>query len=573
MVAGLRAIGDELAGDPGNTDPGSTDSSSNDSGNGGEPPAVGAVIGLAALGIAGGAGLVSAVSRRRKLNDARNALEAASQQPLVDVGMARERMAQLQARTEVWDRMVLGEARDRLAELRSSAAKGLAGVDEAIANYTRSVQGGIGDLSRDDVRSAEARLEELRTSLKSAQTVMDRLQQFGDRVELLRVTMPVKRARILSDITESLGFADQRENEGWTVAEPRRQLHETEDELLSLDLDALAVDALAAEAVIEGGEAVLFASRHDLQTLPDRRAGLLEWAGELRSNLDAERSRAGITRTQLSALEAHHAAESIARAGDPDDVDQRLERSERERLLGEQQIESQAWEAAAANLESAGLWLIRADDLLDHMDTLIISMETARDQAPALLTEIATEIRELEVFIRANDPDLPESFDVEPEQAAAAYNGLVAELNRRRPNHLRVAESGSALARRIDSVLMAATHERDRVVALRREVSRERARARREIERAEKTLGWQLFESDDKRTLRSLERSLDDSSGRLESQLATAADVRTRAARIRAEILAERKRNSGWVVFGGGGGFGGSGGGWRGLWRIQRWRR
>ncbi len=512
-----------------------------------------------------------AVRRRRQLTDARNALEALSQEPLVEVGVVRERMAQLDARSEVWDRTVLGETRTRLGDLRAAAVKALAEVDGARANVTRATEGGIGSLSRDGVRSATVRVEDLGRSIDEAQSQMDRLQQFGDRVERLRVTMPVKNARIRNDIAESLEFAERRRAEGWIVTEPTEQLMNTEQRLAALDLDDLAIDALAAEAMIEEGEAVLFAARHDLQTLPDRKAGLLEWATELRSSLETESERARITRQQLEALEHHHAAVAIARAGSPNDVDHRLSRSQQERVIGEQQIQSQAWDAAAANLESAGLWLIRADDLLDNMDTLIVSMETARQEAPALLVEIATEISELDTFIRSNDRDLPESFDVRPEEAAVVHNGLVAELKRSRPNHLRVAESGSALARRIDAVFLAAKQERDRVVALRREVVRERDRARRELQRASKTIGWQLFENDDQRSLDRLERSLSDNGASLESQLATAVDVRTRAARIRAEIVAKRQRNSGWVSVGGssgggfsGGGFSGGGGGFSG---------
>lgn len=555
MVAGLEAIGDELAEDSGNA---STDSSASDDDNGSSSAVI--VVGLVALGGVAAAGVSSSLRRRRRLTDARNALEVASQQPLVDVGGARERKAQLDARTEVWDRTVLGQTRSQLGDLRASAAKGLAAIEEAVANYTRSTQGGIDTLSREEVAAASDRLEQLQAALDRAQGEMDRLQQFGDRVERLRVTMPVKSARIRSDIGESLQFADERAADGWDVDPLRQQLTEADERVGRLDLDELAIDTLAAEVTIEDAEAVLFAVRHDLQTLPDRKAGLLEWATELRQNLEAERSRAAVTRSQLGVLETHHAPEAIARAGSPAEVDDRLARAERDRELGEQQIKSQAWAAAAGNLESAGLWLIRADDLLDTMDTLIVSMETAREQAPALLDEIAQEIRELDAFIRKNDRDLPASFDLKPEEAAVVYNGLVAELQRARPNHLRVAESGSALARKIDAVFLAAREERDRVVALRREVQRERDRAIREIQRAEKSIGWSLFETDEQRTLDQLRRSLTTTSGDLESQLATAVDVRTRAARVRAEIVAARRRSSGWVAVGGGGGGGGFGG-------------
>ncbi len=575
MVDGLVAINQELSSDPGSAPAPDADSSnegdeSGSSSGGGSDP--GAAVGLVILGLVGVSGGGILIGRRRQLNDDRNALEAASQQPLVDVGVARERIGQLRGRADVWGRTVTGKTAERFGELRAKAIAAISEVDGATAHYTRATQGGIGELSRDGLRAATVRLAELSAATGVAQSSMDRFQQFGDRIERLRVTMPVKRQTISEDIVESLQLADQRQLEGWVVAEPRAALASVVGELETLDLDDLAIDTLAAEATIEAGEATMFAARHDLQTLPDRKAGLIEWSNELRKNLEAEENRASITRGQLGALAENHAAESIARAGSIDDVVARLASSSQERVIGERQIEAQAWEAAAGNLESAGLWLIRADDLLDHMDDLIVSMETAREQAPALLAQIAAEIRELDAFIRRFDNDLPESFDVQPERASIVYDGLKTELAQRLPNHLRVAEAGSVLARQIDEIFMSAKEEQARVIALRREVSRERDRAEREIRRAEKTIGWQLFETEDQRKLDLLHGYLDESQrSSLEHQLEAATHVRTRAAQIRAKIIAKRQRNSGWAVGGlssggggGGGGFSGGGGGFSG---------
>ena len=568
MLDGLEAINDELSADAG-TASSSSDASSGDgsSGDAGSGPAL--VVWLVVVGLVALSGGGILIGRRRQLNDDRNAHEAASQQPLVDVGMARERIGQLRGRADVWSRTVTGKTAERFGELRAGAIAAISEVDGAIANYSRSTQGGVGNLSREELKVAAARLEELKAVTGVAQSGMDRFQQFGDRIERLRVTMPVKRETIQEDIVESVQVADHREGEGWVVSEPRAPLQRVDAELDVLDLDDLAIDTLAAEATIETGEADLFAARHDLITLPDRKAGLIQWAGELVESLEAEESRTAMTKTQLAALAEHHAPESIARAGSIDAVLSKLASSGQDRVIGERQIEAQAWEAAAGNLESAGLWLIRADDLLDHMDDLIVSMETAREQAPALLDQIATEIGELDAFIRHFDNDLPESFDVQPERAAVVYDGLREELELARPNHLRVAEAGSVLARQIDQIFMSAREEQKRIVALRREVQRERDRAARELRRAEKTIGWQLFEDDNKRSLDSLRQYLHDSDvSSLEHQLEAATHVRTRAARIRAKIIAKRQRNTGWAVggfsSGGGGGGGFSGGGFSG---------
>lgn len=559
MVDGLEAINSELS----NDESSATQSEAPVSAPSGSGPAI--VVWLVVFGLIAisGAGIV--IGRRRQLTDDRNAHEAASQQPLIDVGMARERIGQLRGRADVWSRTVTGKTADRFGELQATATKTISGVDTAIANYTRSTQGGVGELSRLELDTARVRLDELKVATGAAQASMDRFQQFGDRIERLRVTMPVKRETIEEDIVESLALADQRESEGWVVVEPRATLQRVDAAVKAVDLDDLAIDTLAAEATIEAGEADLFAARHDLMTLPDRKAGLIEWAGELVGNLEAETSRTAITEQQLAALAPFHAPESIARAGSIDAVRSHLASSGQDRVIGERQIEAQTWEAAAGNLEEAGLWLIRADDLLDHMDDLIVSMETAREQAPALLNEIANELREFDQFIRQYDADLPESFDVQPERAAAIYDGLVTELQQPIPNYLRVAEAGSVLARQIDEIFLSARREQFRVAALRREVARERDRAARELQRADKALGWQLFESDDQRKIDDLERYLNDSTvSSLEHQLEAATHVRTRAARLRAKIIAKRRRNTGFAVGGFSGGGGGGGGGFSG---------
>lgn len=563
MQAGLAAVADEL-------DEDSQPPTGPDAEVFSDPaePGPGSWLGFVLLGLVALAALGILIGRRRQLIDDRNALEAASQQPIVDAGLARERAGMLRSRAEVWEQVVTGKTAARLDDLRDDALRRVADLDTGMANYSRATINGVEALSRDELVIARTRLGELSSVTNAAQSAMDRFQEFGDRLERLRVTMPVKREAIRADVVESLRLADHRQSEGWKIDDQRAVLQRVDNDIATLDLDDLAIDTLVADAAIEAAEASLFEARHDLQTLPDRKAGLIEWAEELATTLDADIRRLGLTGDELVVLSAHHAPESIARAGSVDDVRTKLDASGRDRVLGERQIEEQAWEAAAGNLESAGLWLMRADDLLDHMDALIVSMETARREAPALLDEIVSSIRELDAFVRRHDPDLPESYDVQPQRAAAAHDGLAAELERPRPNHLRVAEAGSTLARQIDQILMAAREEQARVAALRREIARERDRAARELQRADKALGWQMFETDDGRELEGLERTLRDGGGTLEDQLAVAVDVRNRAARVRARIIARRRRRSGWAVGGistggswssGGGGFSGGG--------------
>ncbi len=131
-----------------------------------------------------------------------------------------------------------------------------------------------------------------------------------------------------------------------------------------------------------------------------------------------------------------------------------------------------------------------------------------------------------------------------------------------------VAQTGLRVAHQIDALFIEAQDEHQRVVALRRAVGREVARAARAIDRADRSLGWQLIASQDGRDLEQLKNELNSLEGSLTEQLAEAEDITSDAVAIRERIVARRRRNSTWVIVGNGGGWGGgsprSSGGWGG---------
>lgn len=576
MVAGLEAIGDLLT-EPTDTpvDPAPDADVIEGDVDDGEPPGSGgsnlpiALVG----GAATVAGLGALTLRQRRLVADRNALEQRSARPRIEVGAARERHTQLTSRAEVWERTVAGSTLEELLERRAAARQASADTEQAIGLFGQATPDGIGKASASELEAATARLDALEGSLERFHDGLDRLNLFGDRVERLRITLPVKSERTRTELADGDRLADERSAAGWVVDEPRRRLRDAGALLDGLDFRQLALDLLQLEEIVEAAEAELFAARHDLQTLEDRRAGLEEWERQLAVSEDAERARITETQALLDTVAQVHAAESWSWAADhPADAAEALAASARHRTnVVERLLPAQDWDASGRDLETAGLLLVKADEFLDAVDALLVSLETAEAQAKQILTSVAAQINELNTFINEHDADLPESYDAEPHQALAALSGLDNELRKRRPNYLRVAETGTRLGHSIDTVFAEARDEQARVAALRREIDREYERARREIERAKKAIGWELISSRDKRDLEQVAEQLDADAATLEERLSLVRSVADEAVAIRSDVIAKRRRNNTWVVVGGmgsgrSGGFGGgSSGGFGGF--------
>ncbi len=539
-----------------------------DDDDGGRSPWWLAGLGGAVVVAGGGVG----VSRRRRVIAARNALERRAAQPRIEVGAARERATRLADRADVWEQVVAGRTLEALRERRAEIRQAGGETERLAVLFNQSTPNGIERASTKELDLADGRLSELSGALVRFNDALDRLDRFGDRVERLRVTVPAKRARLLDELEDADQLAAQRMASGWAVDGPRAVLTAATERLTTLDLEALSLDVFAVSDEVEEAENELFAARHDLQTLEDRRDGLETWANRLVESAELERRRIDDARRSLTTLSKVHAAESWRWAAEhPDDALAAIETaaSRRDEAVSDH-LPAQAWDDAGRELEHAGLALMRADDLLDEIDGLVVSLDTAKEQAPDLLGEVVGQIRELDGFIRRNDDDLPDRYNLEPQEAMAAVQGLDAELGRPRPNYLRVAQTANRLGHEIDALLVEVREEQARVAALRREIQRATGNARREIERARKAIGWELIRSGDAEELDAIEQELNQRFESLEEQLETVRAVARDAVVIRDQAIARRRRRNTWVVVGsttgswggrggGGGGFGGGG--------------
>ncbi len=539
---------------------------------------LGGLVGAAAIG---GGGV--AVSRRRRLTALRNSLESRSGGPIVDVGVNRERATLLMQQSELWEKVLAGRTLDEVRQRRHEVRAGSLDLDRSVSLFREAVPEGVGNADREELAAGGARLDELIATLEQHGDVLDRLTTLGDTIDRLRVSLPVKVDELDDELPEALALAAEREAAGWRVDEPEARLRSASQRLADLDLEAFTLDLLHLSDEIEAVEADLFAARHDLQTLPDRLAGLREWAARLEEAEAAERARTATTEERFASVTARHAPESWEWAGDhASHARSRLERAEHFRVNAmDDTLARQEWEAVGAGLETSGLEQMAADELLDQLDVLLLDLESARSRGADIVAEAAGELDELARFVDAKRTDLGPEFRSAVGEGRGAIDGLTRELERRRPNHLLVAQTATRLAHRLDALLFEAEEEHAQVVALRREVRRQIQRAERAIERAESALGWEFFASKDSRSLdaltdrlRQIDHALDaQRRDELEHRVTRAEDIADDAVAIRTRIINRRRRNNTWVVVGGsggrrgrggGGGFGGFGGGFGG---------
>ncbi len=513
---------------------------------------------VAAAGLGGGA----AIRRRRRLNAARQALADSSAEPKVKVGVSRERLASLGNHLDVWERRVTGRSLVSLQERRDAVRRGSASLDRSTSLFNAATPEGIGKASQAELAEGRGRLDELNESLAELDDSIERLTVLGEQFDRLRLTLPTKRALLLDELDDADRLADERRDAGWVVEEPVRALRDTRASVEALDVESFALDLLELSDTLEQREADLFAAEHDLQTLPDRMASLQAWSDRLVESSAVERRRVDQAEADFTEIARHHAAPSWRWAVDhPATAGAWIERSESLRVAGLQQATaSQAWDAAGRQLESAGMDLIKADEILDDVDTLIVNLRTARTEAPAIVEGAKDQLVELMDFVDRHDDDLPARFDVVPNEAAASVAAMAAELRRPVANHLLVAQTGTRLTHQIDALFHEAREEHQRMVALRREARRQVDRARRAIERADRSLGWELFRSSDGRALKDLEAKLAGLPADPEAQIARASAIADSATRLRERINARRRRNNSWIVIGGAGGGSGRGG-------------
>lgn len=536
-------------------------SSSTDDGNG-ALVAGGALGGAAVLGAGAAAGVL--VRRRRRLNEERRAVASALAEPRSRVGVLRERSQRVEAQADLWARTSAGRTLDVLEDQRRRARSALADTERGAALLTQATPQGVEAATAIQLADARDRLGALGAYLEANQQALDALVALGARLDHLRVALPEKRTLLTRELGEAQVLADQRRGEGWQVDEPAAVLAEVGSTLAGLDLDDLALDLLSLSERIEAAEATLFAAAHDLRSLPDRPGSIAAWRREQETAAAMEEQRAGEAAARLARIAPLHATESWEWAAHhPDEALARLraatEKADAASGLAEDQ--EQRFDEAGRGMEAAGLELMAADELLDQVEDLLVDLERAREQAPAMVAESRRVAGELARYVQQFAADLGPDLASSPARVDTAIDGLEAELAGARPNHLRVAQTADRMNREIDGLLATARQQHEHMEALRRQAEREVARAQGAISRARQAVGWQIFGGSDGDDLDRLEQRLAGLPADPEARFHEADAIADAALAVQERAIARRRRQSNWIVVGSTtGGWGSSGG-------------
>ncbi len=530
---------------------------------------------LGALGlIVVGAAVFGVVNSRRKLRSARQSLEKSLAGPRLKIGALRERFDRLTGQADVWERTTAGKTKLKLRTLVRESGDTQKDAERDAALLTDIIPQGVENGSMNELRRARTAGVTLSKSLESHELELDRLTAFGAHLDHLRIALPTKKELLIEEVVETELLRTSREDEGWAIDDVRSTLVGIEQSLRGVSFEDLELDLLSLSVSVEQAEADLFATAHYLHNLPNQLESLKTWESELDSAAELELARIDSLRKELSIIAQDHASSSWDWAVDnPDHALEQLELAhQRQEVAVAEQIPAQQLDEAGESLERAGLHLIRADGLLDEVDDLLIDLQQAKLESPALLDQAEEILRDLTRFVSSNSADLDPTFQNEPSKFSTALSGIQTELTMERPNYLRVAESLDRINRRLDEALAVAHDAQARTQALKREADREVARADRTLRRAERALGWEIFPSKDGQALERLREALHDLPSNPQQKIVVASNIADGAIQIQERIIARRRRRTAWATTGSGGGFGSgwssgsgsSGSGWSG---------
>lgn len=528
------------------------------------------------VGLAGAGGGVMLRNRRKQLNERRDTFNTKVSEPRIRMGAARERDARLSEQGERFGHTVDGRTLDELRHLQHQVGTSGNDAERGASLLTKATPGGIDSASNEELQLGETRLAEFGESLDRYQLALDALTAFGELLDRLRVALPTKQSLLLEELDDADDLAGRRTRSGWKIDEAVADLATARTTVSGISFDELKLDLLEMSDQLEEAEALLFAARHEAEVVVDRPKGLHDWAFEVEVAEREERTRIAKTEEKFAQVIVPHSPESWRWATEhTDNATKRLDRADIRRAQGLDLVPAQDWKGAANELENAGLELNAADELLDELDTLVIDLEQARIESPSLMKAAVQELDQLQRFVASKATDLAPKYHLNPQKVQSVLEEMARELTDRRPNYLRVARTLDRIDRQMDQMLIESQEEAARVDALRRQLSREVARADRAIQRAQQTLGWTIFSSR-KGRLDSLSDQLGSLSGSWEDKIVMAGRIADTAVSIREEIIHERRRRNtgliivggsggrsrgGWGSSGGGGGFGGFSGG------------
>ncbi len=524
-------------------------------------------IGLAALGgtaavTAGGAGAVLLVKRRRELDQRRNDFGSRLADPQTRAGTAERRYDQLLKQVDVWKRLSKGTTLRELELGHQKADKAHQGIRQDLTLVTKSTPNGVDKASSDELDRASGYLTNLEESLNVQNIALDSLLSVGAKIDHLRVAIPAKRELLLDEVEAAIQLADTLAAGEWDVTDERNELQKLSSDLNETESDELITDVFDLHIKQEEREASLFAMAHRLQSLPDRAESLRKWRDQLDASHDLELRRIDHSRQRLAELANVHSEDSWRWALEhPAKALGHLESAVTLlRVVNVDNSSSSEFDEVGRTLEAAGLELLAADDLLDQIDDLLVDLDRARIESPGIIEQSKNVLGAFSQFVADHANNLTPELIASPPQLQATIAELEHELGLARPNYLRVAQTGDRLNREIDGLMIEAQDVQQKNEALRRETSREVARAQRSLQRARASMGWQLFDSPDSEALDQLAQRLLNIPSDPAAGLAAASRIADAAVAIQERIIARRRRNADWVVVGGGSSW--SGGGW-----------
>ena len=515
---------------------------------------------VAGVGVIGAGGLL--VRRRRSLGDARRALATDLLTPRMRVGAAREQGVRAEADADLWARVSAGKTLTVLHEKRKQVRDGGKATEGAASLLGTATPDGIEKASAGQIADARRRLGDLTVALDANELALTELLAFGAHIDRLRVSLPAKRDLLLRELAAAEALSNERRSGGWKVDGPESQLAGVRSMIQPLEFYDLALDHLSLAERIEAAEAKLFAAGHDLQSIPDRPGSILTWRDAQTEAVAAEETRTNAVEKAMQALQYEHGPESWAwAASHPERVRQLLADALAVGAGAAPLAEEQRFDEAGRVLGEAGMKLVEADELLDEVDDLIVDLEQAKIEAPGILAESRQVLGQFATFVRNHGRDLDHSIASQPELLDRTLEGLAAELLTDRPNYLRVAETAEHINRQLDGLMIEAKGQYRKMEALRRLAVREVARAQRNLRRARESLGWELFQSDDARSVERLSMALGRLPNALDARIEAASRIADDALLVQERIIARRRRNGNWVVVGGANRSAGSGGG------------
>ncbi len=516
----------------------------------GSPVAI--VLGVLGLGACGGAAVL--VNRRRTLGQERDRLRRKVEPALGRLRVLRERHQRLLDQAEVWNQTSAGRTRTEVTTGRRSVESAGNDTDRAAGLLHRSIPDGIDEASKAQAVDGQERVAELLRVLEAHAGELDELAALGAHLDHLEITMPVKAEMLAHELPEVRQMANTRVDEGWKVDSAREQLTAIQTTIGEVEeVDAqLEVDLLDLSDRLEDAEAALFSVDHELQTLPDRPGSLERWSERLDEAADEELARADAMRRQIALVSLTHAAESWRWAVDrPEGAIEALERADgHQEAAMEELVPAQRFDEAGAALDAAGLELMVADDLLDQVDDLLVDLESARADAPAIVEQLGRSLESLDAIVGRHHQDLsPEVLDRRLELHRVS-DGLRAELGRPKPNFIRVVESAEDTERTVDELLVTIDEQHQAAEAMRRELGRQQDRARRALARARQAIRWLPLPNAEDAALDRLEAELLATPEDLAAAIEHTEDIADGALAVQEQVIARRRRRAAAVSIG-----------------------